>query len=231
MFNVSNIRLNDIKPILIGSALIYFAFMGYDIIIELTEETKNSEKVIPSAMMTGIIISIILYTLIAVVSISSIGWKQMSISKAPMYDVANKLLGKFGIIIYIIALISMANTLLLSHVGTSRFIHAVSRDLKLPGNFDKIDKKRNTPKNAIILVTIITFLGLFMGNLENSVYITNIGVFILFSIVNLAVIVYRNKNKDERPFRIPFNINNIPVPSIIGLISSLYFGYVLINKN
>ena len=135
MFNVSKIKSSEIKPILIGSALIYFAFMGYDIIIELTEETKNSETVIPTAMMTGIIISVILYTLVAIVSISSIGWKNMSTSKAPMYDVAKKLLGKFGIIIYYIALVSMANTLLLSHVGTSRFIHAVSRDLKITWKF------------------------------------------------------------------------------------------------
>ena len=155
----------------------------------------------------------------------------MSTSKAPMYDVAIKLLGKFGIIIYYIALVSMANTLLLSHVGTSRFIHAVSRDLKLPGNFDKIDKVTNTPKNAIILVTVVTFIGLFLGNLENSVYITNIGVFVLFAIVNLAVIVYRKKNNDKRPFKIPLNINNIPIPAVIGLISSLYFGYVLVNKD
>ena len=103
--------------------------------------------------------------------------------------------------------------------------------LKLPGNFDKIDKVTNTPKNAIILVTVVTFIGLFLGNLENSVYITNIGVFVLFAIVNLAVIVYRKKNNDKRPFKIPLNINNIPIPAVIGLISSLYFGYVLVNKD
>ena len=49
-------------------------------------------------------------------------------------------------------------------------------------------------------------------------------------IVNLAAIVYRKKNKEETPFRMPLNIKNIPIPAIIGLISSAYFGYLLINK-
>ena len=127
-------------------------------------------------------------------------------------------------------IVSMDNTLLLSHVGTSRFIHAVSKRLKLPGNFDKIDKNQY-PEECDYISDSITFIGLFLGNLENSVYITNIGVFVLFAIVNLAVIVYRKKNNDKRPFKIPLNINNIPIPAVIGLISSLYFGYVLVNKD
>ena len=64
IFDIRKIKSTEISSILLGSALIYFAFIGYDVIIELTEETKNSRKVIPRAMMTGVGISTLLYVLI-----------------------------------------------------------------------------------------------------------------------------------------------------------------------
>ena len=81
---------------MISTAIIYFAFVGFDIIIELSEETKNADTVIPNAMMVGLLISTLLYLFVGTSAVSSIGWKKLSQSSAPLADVAQKLLENLG---------------------------------------------------------------------------------------------------------------------------------------
>ena len=66
-----------------------FAYTGYDGAIQLTEETINPGKTIPKGMITGIILTIILYTSVAISATKSIGWEQLSQSKTPIADVTS----------------------------------------------------------------------------------------------------------------------------------------------
>ena len=169
-FDLTRIDSNKFNNIILGSSLIFFAFFGFDAIIELTEETKNSEKVIPKAMMTRCWNDY--NTLYDSWNICSFKYRLEKIIKfkSTYADVADKILGGNGkIILMIIAIFSMSNTLLMGHIGSSRFINSVSRNISLPFNLDKIDEKNKTPKNAIIFVTILSLIGLFLKNLENAV--------------------------------------------------------------
>ena len=219
------------KNLLLSAAIIFFSFTGFDFVIELAEETKNPEKNIPYGMLTGIVLSTILYFFLTISAVKSIGWKALSTSITPMADVAKKLMGNHGGIIFlIIAMVSMSNTILMGHVGSSRFLQKIAKECKLPFNLDKIDEKTRTPKNAIIAITIISFLSLILGNLENSVKVTNIITLLTFFIINICAIILREKIPDEkRKFKMPLNINNVPIPAIIGATSSLLLLVVLFN--
>lgn len=228
---IQKMDLNSIMGVLLGSAFIYFAFVGFDFVIELSEETKNASVVLPRAMMTGILISTALYLMISVTAVSTIGWKKLSKSLTPMADVAQRLYGANGYkLLLITAMVSMSNTILMGHVGASRFIQSIAKELSLPFNMEKIDEKTFTPINAIIFVTVITMFGLLMGGLEKSVSITNIFTLTIFFMVNICAIKLRGKIPDEkRKFKIPLNVNNIPIPSVIGAVSSVLLGVVLIK--
>ena len=183
--------------------------------------------------MTGVVISTILYVFVAMSAVSTIGWQNLSKSKAPMVDVAKQLLSsnasKF---IFAIAIVSMSNTLLMGHVGGARFIQSVAKDFKLPFNLDKIDEKTRTPKNSIIFLTIATLLGMSLKNLQNATLITNFGTLFLFFLVNLANVIIRQKKPDiKRPFKAPLNIKNIPLTSVIGGLTSILFCYLIIKNN
>tara|TARA_S200000501_G_C20839670_1_gene750999 strand:- start:31 stop:1263 length:1233 start_codon:yes stop_codon:yes gene_type:complete len=232
MFDISEIKKTDITNIIFSAAILSFAFVGFEITTELTEETINAEKNIPLALMTGVTISALLYFFIIITSISNIGWKKLSTSAAPLAEVANKILGGIGHkLVFIIAILSMSNNILIGHISTTRTIQAMARAIKMPFNLSKIDKSSNTPLNAIIFVTLISLFGLCMGNLENSVIITNITTLILFLFVNISVILLRiQKPNIERKFKIPFSINNIPLPTILGIFSSLTMLVLLITK-
>lgn len=232
-FDISDLNYKDLYPLLIGASIINFAYFGYDMAIELTEETKDSINNIPKGMLIGVLISTILYGTVTVSSISSIGWEKLANSNTPLTDVAHKLLGAFGgKIMLLIALISMSNTLLMGSVAGSRFIQSFSKNIELPFNLQKIDKKTNTPINAIIFITIVSIIGVFIGNLENVTSLTNISTISIFILMNLSVIVMRfTKPNHNRHFKVPFNINNVPIPSLIGLISSIIFIFVTISNS
>ena len=213
-----------------GASIINFAYTGYDAAIQLSEETHNESETIPKGMLYGIILTIILYTLVTISATSSLGWEKLSKSKTPIADVASKMLGNHtGKIMLFIALASMSNTLLMGNISSSRFIQSISKSISLPFNLDKIDKNTRTPVNAIVIFTIGCIITLFMGNLEKITTSCNIATVLIFILINMAVIRLRLKlpNK-KRNFKIPININNIPVSAIIGIIFSIIFSYVSI---
>jgi len=233
MFDISTLTNKNVIEILVASSLIYFSYFGFDVVIELTEETIDSKKTIPKGIMNGIAISTILYIFVALSAVSTVGWEILSKSKAPIVDVARALLGGNGAKVLLgIAVISMSNTLLMGHIGCSRFVNSVSKYEKLPFYLDKIDPKTQTPKNSIIFITVISIIGLLIGNIENAAIITNISTMVIFIIVNLAVIQLRiTKPEIKRPYKIPFNIKNIPMPAIIGLLSNILLLIILIVYN
>ena len=174
-----------------------------------------------------------IYIFVSLSAVSTVGWETLSKSKAPIVDVARALLGGNGAKVLLgIAVISMSNTLLMGHIGCSRFINSVSKYEKLPFYLDKVNTKTQTPKNSIIFITVISIIGLLIGNLENAAIFTNISTMVIFIIVNLAVIQLRIiKPEIKRPYKIPFNIKNIPMPAIIGLLSNILLLIILIVYN
>lgn len=228
----NNIQKN-IYHILVGATILNFAYTGYDGVIQLSEETIDPGATIPQGMINGILLTIILYTLVAFSATKSIGWEQLSKSKTPIADIASTILGnKTGYFMIFIALISMSNTILMGNITASRFIQSVSTYIKIPFNLDKIDKKTKTPLNSIIIFTIISVLALVIGDLEKIATYSNIATVIIFILINLAIIKLRiNKSEKKRQFKIPFNIYNIPITAVIGVIISIVFTIISVNHS
>ena len=221
----------NIYPILIGATILNFAYTGYDGAIQLTEETIDPGKTIPMGMITGIILTTILYTFVAISATKSIGWEQLSQSKTPIADIASNVLGsKTGYLMIFIALISMSNTLLMGNITASRFIQSISKYVKIPFNLDKIDEKTKTPINSIVIFTIISVIALIIGDLEKITSYSNIATVIIFIFINLAVIKLRRyMPQKKRQFKIPLNIQGVPITSIIGLLLSILFTIISVN--
>ena len=90
IFDLSKINKKLMFDISIGSAFLYFAFFGFDILVELIEETKNVKENLPKALIYGVGISSILYLGVTISALSTIGWKKLSESNSPMVDIATK---------------------------------------------------------------------------------------------------------------------------------------------
>lgn len=221
-----------IHGILSAAALGFFAFTGFEDTVKLAEETKNPEKTIPRALFSSATIVILLYIVISLFSVSAIPFEKLSQSDSPLADIAEKRFGQTGaILLAVVALFSTSNSLLSNMLGSSRVIYQIGKETARLKLFSRLSEKRQTPVPALILCACCTSAFIFIGDLKSVALIANFFVFVNFLTINFTVIYGRLKHKSkERPFKIPLNIGNIPVISIVAiLLLLLHLGYALFN--
>ncbi len=208
--------------VLSAAVLMFFAFVGFEDIVNLAEETKKPKKVIPKAIIYSLIISTVLYIIVSMAAVSIMPWESLSQSAAPLADVAETALPGAGSILGIIALFATANTVLILLIVDSRMIYGMSREKSLPKLLGKIHPKRRTPYIAILLIMIFAILFVSLFDIRSIAEVTDLGVFIIFIAVNSSLIWLRYKNpKKKRPFKVPLNIGWFPVLPLIGILITL----------
>ncbi|HEY0030336.1 MAG TPA: amino acid permease [Bacteroidia bacterium] len=209
--------------VLAASALAFFAYIGFEEIVKLAEETKNPEKNIPRALFIASAIVMVMYSLVAVCAVSVIPYQELGESESPLADIIGKSMGKTGVIIVsVIALFATSNTILSNMLGSSRVLLNMSEEIKALKLISYISPKRKTPVAALVLIFIIMCAFALIGNIETIARIATIFIFITFIVVNLSVIVLRIREKGlKRPYRIPLNIRNVPVFSALGGLTTL----------
>ncbi|MDP4039922.1 MAG: amino acid permease [Candidatus Pacearchaeota archaeon] len=213
---------NGFFGVLKTGALLFFAFMGFETIVKLSEEAKNPEKTIPKAIILSVVITAILYILVAISAVSILPVEQIAGSKSPLADVAAYSFGGTAfIILAIIALFSTSNTVLLTMLTTSRMVYGMAERKFLPKIFSKIHKKRGTPYVAVFAVGIVTVALTFFEDIGFVADLTTVLLFATFALINLVAIVLRYKKDEKRVFRMPLNIGKFPVLSLLGVITSL----------
>ncbi len=230
-------KVNYVEPttegyngILAASALAFFAYIGFEEIVKLAEETKAPEKNIPRALFIASGIVIVIYTLVAISAVSVIPYQELGKSTSPMADIIGKDYGKTGIIIIsVIALFATSNTILSNMIGSSRVLLNVSKETKALKLLSFVSTKGKVPLAALVLILLLMVCFALIGNIEIIARIATVFIFITFIVVNLSVIVLRIRQKEmSRPYRIPLNIKNIPVISVIGILTTLVLlGYTI----
>lgn len=230
---------NDgIIGVLAGSALIFFSYVGFEDLVKMAEETKSPKKVMPKGVLWSGLIVLALYLMIAISAISTFDAIELAKMDGPLAAVMEEQWNALGgTILVIVALFATSKTILSNILGTSRLLYDVARDTGISWlkKFTRLDGwGRNTPNYAIITIAMVTIAFGLIGNLKIVASISNIFVFTVFGMVNVALIRYRmlsrNVQDDNEVFRIPLNYRNIPIPTIFALLTILIlFGFNLYN--
>lgn len=207
--------------ILRASTLIFFAYLGFEDIVNLAEESKSPERDVPKSLILSVIITGVLYVLVAIATVSLADWQELGSSSSPLAFAASRSLGESAFLtMSAIALFATSNTVLILLIVTSRMIYGMARDGSLPRGLSKISG-RGAPWTAITVVIVISSLFVLIGNIEFVAEITNFGTFIIFASVNLSAIWLRYRKPEwERPFKTPVTIAKIPLVPLLGLLSS-----------
>lgn len=213
---------NGTKGILAAAALVFFAYIGFEDIANISEETRNPRKVLAKAFILAVVITTLLYVLASLAAVSLAGSTELSESKSPLALAASKtFLGDraFTILSYI-ALFATANTVLVIMIVGARMLYGMSRDGSLPKILGLVNSRRGTPHIAILVVMLLSIIFLFFGEIDFIANITSLGAFITFGLVNGSLIWLRYKYpKLERPFKSPVNIGRFPVLAFLGLLT------------
>tara|TARA_B100001758_G_C18416506_1_gene620298 strand:+ start:5374 stop:6588 length:1215 start_codon:yes stop_codon:yes gene_type:complete len=213
-----------IPDIMYSTILAMFVYSGFESTAKLTEEATNPHD-IPKAIIASVISASILYVFVSYAVVKCCSINDIQNSPIPIVTMAKKLFGSnISNIFYIIAILSISNTLLISILGTSRMLHAIAREYPILNLFTEVNSTYKTPIYATIVIALLSILMLVFKNVEVLASITSYLMFIIFAILNIGLImVYYNeevKSKLKNSWTYYINQGNPILPSA-GLLISL----------
>jgi APA family basic amino acid/polyamine antiporter len=208
-----------------AAGLAFFAYFGFENLANISEETKNARRTIPLALIASIAITTGIYILVAVATAVLVGWEALSSTNAPLALAAEKAFGRSGIIILSsIALFATSNTVLMMLVSGSRILFGMANDKAIPSALASVHPRTKTPLGAIIVIMALV-IGVVIassGRLDVIAKVAVFGIFMVYVIVNFALIWLRYKRpRIERPFRSPLSIGRFPILAGLGLLTSV----------
>jgi APA family basic amino acid/polyamine antiporter len=136
---------SGISGILGASALVFFAYIGFDNMANLSEETKP-EKTIPRGLLIAVAISTALYVAVGLIAVSLAPWQRLSVSDAPLALAASVALGPTAYdVLTVAALLTTLNAVLVLLIVSSRIIYGMAEDGALPKPLGKLSGKTRVP--------------------------------------------------------------------------------------
>jgi amino acid transporter len=208
-------------------SLAFFAFVGFEDIVNMAEEAKRPERTLPIAIGATLGAALILYALIAWVSVSAIGPQSLADSPAPLARVAEAGLGPTaGEVLAGIALIAMVNGVLVQILMASRVLYGMAKRGAGPTWMTAVHPQRRTPHVATLIVAGVVAALALAAPLATLAQGTVFVVLVVFTLVNAALIAEKRRGEagDHPHFTAPFWA---PVTGLI--ISVVLFGVSIIG--
>lgn len=193
--------------ILQGAVLTFFSFIGFEDILNVSEEVKNPRKAIPFGLIGAMVSATIIYMAVAITAVSVVPWRELADSPAPLMQVAKTAAPWFGGLdkVYIvITIFSIGNTALLNYLMGSRLLYGMSKQGLLPLFLGKVHAVRRTPHIAVgVLFLIVTAL-ILAGGVKQLAEATALLLLTVFAVVNVSlVILKRRPGEPKGGFEVP----------------------------
>ncbi|WHM35947.1 amino acid permease [Streptomyces sp. BPTC-684] len=208
-----------VMGIFTAASVVFFAFIGFDIVATAAEETKNPQRDMPRGILGSLFICTTLYVAVSVVVTGMQHYSKLSID-APLAD-AFKATGHpfFAGVISFGAAVGLTTVCMILLLGQTRVFFAMSRDGLLPRFFSRVHPKYRTPhRPTILLGGLIAVLAGFTS-LSELAELVNIGTLFAFVIVAVSVVILRRTRPDlHRAFRTPL----VPWVPILSVAASLW---------
>jgi len=202
--------------ILGGAGLAFFALIGFEDSVNVAEETQDPERNYPRALFGGLIIAGLIYIAVSMVASMVVPTAKLAESSGPLLEVADQ--GPLAMntkVFAAIALVAVSNTALINMIMASRLVYGMSREGIVPRLLGRVHSARRTPWVAIIFTSLIAVFLISTGDLATLADMTVLLLLLVFTGVNIAVLVLRRDSVEHHHFRAP---TAIPV---IGAVVSL----------
>lgn len=201
---IFQLKPGNMSAILSGSFLAFYAFIGFEDIVNLAEEVKYPKTTIPKAIYISIFISTLLYIMVALVAVASMPIDQLQRSKVPLAE----MYASFGgnpLIISAIALFAILNSVLAQILMASRVLYGLNHPFKILNKLSDINPKTKTPIKSTLFIAFMFLFLIFNFDLKTLASMTSFIILIVFSFINLSLIVieHRCMHKNHLNYIIP----------------------------
>ncbi len=175
------------SAIISGSIIAFFAFIGFEDIENMAEETVDPVRTAPRAILWTLVITVVAYVLLAVVAVGAPGREAITASDAPLAEMFEQISGRSGAAVSTMASIAMVNGILVQIVMAARVLYGMSNEGLAPTWVGEVHARRHTPVRATALVAAVVVALALAFPLLDLARVTSIIVLTVFTMVNLAL--------------------------------------------
>ncbi|GGU25787.1 amino acid permease [Streptomyces lavendofoliae] len=208
-----------VMGIFTAASVVFFAFIGFDVVATAAEETKLPQRDMPRGILGSLLICTVLYVAVSLVVTGMQHYSKLSVS-APLAD-AFKATGHpfYAGVISFGAAVGLTTVCLILLLGQTRVFFAMSRDGLLPRFFSVTHPKFRTPYRPTILLGVLIAIIAGFTSINELATLVNIGTLFAFVVVALGVIILRRTRPDlHRAFRTPW----VPAVPILSVAASVW---------
>jgi amino acid transporter len=213
---VKSFMPNGFGGVMAAVSGVFFAYIGFDAVSVLAEESKNPQRDLPRGMTYSLVICTVVYILLALVLTGVVNYRQFENVGDPLakiFEVKN--VGWMQLLVSVCAVIAMTSVLLVFQMGQPRIWMSMSRDGLLPPAFQRIHKKHKTPSFATIITGIVVGLPILFTDKTFVLDFTSIGTLFAFVLVCGGVLLIPRKEKVAGRFNMPYINGQFLFPVII----------------
>lgn len=184
-----------------GTVVAFFAYLGFEDIVNMSEEAKDPSRTAPRAIFITLVLTVAMYFFVSLVAVAVPDRSALVSHPAPLTYLFETLSGKSGVLISSAASIAMINGILVQLIMASRVIYGMSRDRKTHSWLAAIHPTRHTPTRAIFAVTaVVTVAALFLP-ISQLARLTSMILLMVFSLVNISLWLIGKTDKATRSLR------------------------------
>ena len=201
--------------ILRGSAVMFFAYIGFDAVSTAAQEAKNPQKDLPFGILVSLALCTVLYIAVAIVLIGIVPYTRLNVADPIAVGIEATGLTWFSPVVKVSALFGLFSTMLVQLLGQTRIFYSMSRDGLLPPLFGRVHPRFRTPHLSTLLTGAVVAVAAGLLPLTTLSHLVSMGTLLAFTLVCVGIIILRRTAPDlERPFRTP----GMPWVPILGAV-------------
>ncbi len=217
---------NGFSGVMAGVSAVFFAYIGFDAVSTLAEESKNPQRDLPRGMIYSLVICTVIYIVLALILTGMVSYQYLGVDD-PLAEIFKMKEIKWMLwIVSIAAVVAMTSVLLVFQMGQPRIWMTMSRDGLMPKRFGNVHPRFKTPSFATIVTGFVVGVPLFFTNEKFILDFTSIGTLFAFVLVCGGVLVLPRKEKEEGKFHLPYiNSKYIFPPLLFAVYGFLIYQY------
>jgi basic amino acid/polyamine antiporter, APA family len=222
---------NGFGGVMAGVSAVFFAYIGFDAVSTLAEESKNPQRDLPKGMIYSLVICTVIYIILALVLTGMVKYDLLGVSDPLAEIFALKGMKWMLFIVSIAAVAAMTSVMLVFQMGQPRIWMTMSRDGLMPKKFSEIHPKYKTPGFASIVTGLVVGLPIFFTDENFVLDFTSIGTLFAFVLVCGGVLMLSPQSEAELAeratrgkFRIPY-VNSKFIFPIIMIVAGVLVNY------
>ncbi|GAY14556.1 APC family permease [Mycobacterium sp. shizuoka-1] len=202
-----------------GAFLAFYAFIGFEDMVNVAEEAKNPSRTMPLAILFALMTSTVLYLLVVVVSTTLVSPAELAGSEAPLTLVFQRSGASHGVFLSVIGMIAAINGVIVQVIMGSRILYGLAKEGWIHGRLGHVHRSYQTPVTATLVVVAAMAVGTLVLPLVSLAQLTSLLVLAIFTMVNASLIVIKRRHRDHRGYiTVPAPIPYLGVALCLGTI-------------